>query len=102
MTKRIFCLLFSIFLLASAMLPVFATEEEETATQTEVVTTLFIGSAEGFLSFAENCRLDSYSRDLQVELPVYRFSAAHSWVTATPFPASPSPQTALLWVCSAI
>ena len=68
MTKRIFCLLFSFFLLASAMLPVFATEEEETATQTEVVTTLFIGSAEGFLSFAENCRLDSYSRDLQVEL----------------------------------
>ena len=68
MSKRIFCLLLCAFLLSSFFLPVFATEEEETLPATEVVTTIFIGNEESFLSFAENCRLDSYSRELQVEL----------------------------------
>ena len=68
MTKRILCLFFSIFLLASAFLPVLATEEEELPSQVEVITTVLIGSAESFLTFAENCRLDSYSQGLQVEL----------------------------------
>lgn len=68
MCKRIICLILCVFLLASAALPVFATKEEEAPAQVEVITTLFISSEENFLSFAENCRLDSYSQDLQVEL----------------------------------
>lgn len=67
MSKRTFCLLLCAFLLSSLILPVFATEEEAPPA-TEVVTTIFIGNEESFLSFAENCRLDSYSRELQVEL----------------------------------
>ena len=67
MSKRIFCLLLCAFLLSSLILPVFATEEE-VPPAAEVVTTIFIGNEESFLRFAENCRLDSYSRELQVEL----------------------------------
>ena len=69
MTKRIFCLALCLFLLASMATPVLAAKEEEApAPVTPVITTLFIGSEESFLSFAENCRLDAYSQDLQVEL----------------------------------
>lgn len=68
MRKRIFCLILSLLLLSSAMMPVFATQEEEPPPPTAVVTKVFISSRENFLSFAENCRLDSYSRGLQAEL----------------------------------
>lgn len=68
MTKRILCLFFCIFLLASACLPVLATKEDEAPAEIEVITTLLISSTEGFLNFAENCRLDTYSQDLRVEL----------------------------------
>ncbi len=68
MSKRILCLILCVFLLSSAFLPVLATPEEEVPPQTEVVTTVFISGLESFLTFAENCRLDSYSRNLQVKL----------------------------------
>lgn len=53
------CLVLSLFLLTSP-LPVFADEP--------AVTEITIDSAEQFLQFAENCRLDSYSQNLSVTL----------------------------------
>ena len=67
MTKRFFSLFLSLLLLGNLLLPVFATEEEEPM-PAEPVTVVLINSAERFLTFAENCRLDSYSRNLQVKL----------------------------------
>lgn len=68
MSKRVFCLILSVFLLSSAIVPVFATQEEETPPPAAVVINVFINSKESFLTFAENCRLDSYSRNLRAEL----------------------------------
>ena len=56
---RILCLLFSLILLCSLSPLAYAQDEG---------TTLRIISLEGFLNFAENCRLDSYSRNLTVIL----------------------------------
>ena len=58
---RIICALLCLGILLSLIMPAFATETEES-------TTLTITSAEDFLTFAENCRLDSYSQGLEVQL----------------------------------
>lgn len=57
MKKRIFSLTLCLCLLLGIALPAVAEEN-----------TLTLKSAEDFLEFAENCRLDSYSRDLTVVL----------------------------------
>ena len=57
MHKRIFSITLCFVLVMGFALPVFA---EETTAQ------LFISTAEEFLAFAENCRLDSYSQNLTV------------------------------------
>ena len=66
MCKRILMLCLCLLLLGGMTLPVLADEPE--TQQTETVTTLTIATAEEFLTFAENCRLDSYSRNLEVTL----------------------------------
>lgn len=53
--------LLAVCLLCTAVLPVFAQEEKQDAFLT-------IATVEQFLEFAENCRLDSYSRGLTVSL----------------------------------
>ncbi|MGN0977163.1 MAG: GLUG motif-containing protein [Faecousia sp.] len=63
MRKRITALLLCLCLLLTAAIPVYA-EEEEAAE----VRKISISTVERLLSFAENCRLDSYSRDLVVTL----------------------------------
>lgn len=66
MRKRIICTVLSLLLLLA--LPVAAeTQQSEEAVQPQK-TILRIATAEQFLAFAENCRLDTYSRDLQVVL----------------------------------
>ena len=66
MYKRILMLCFCLFLLAGMAVPAFADEPQTQVT--EPVTMLKIATAEEFLAFAENCRLDSYSRNLEVTL----------------------------------
>ena len=61
--KRLWSILICLCLLLGSALPVFA---EETAEETKHV--LVIKTAEDFLAFAENCRLDSYSMGLTVSL----------------------------------
>ena len=63
MNKRLVCLLMSFVLLLSMAMPVYAEPSEET----EPVK-LSISSPEEFLTFARNCRLDTYSQNLQVSL----------------------------------
>lgn len=66
MVKRLLVLLlFLIFMLLP--FTVYATEEETVPEEPQIVE-LSIGSAEEFLIFAENCRLDSYSQNLSVTL----------------------------------
>ena len=62
--KRISALLLCLLLVLS--LPVTALAEE--AQDSEEGTTLRIARRQQFLDFAENCRLDSYSRNLSVIL----------------------------------
>ena len=62
--KRISALLLCLLLVLS--LPVTALAEE--AQDSEEGTTLRIARRQQFLDFAENCRLDSYSRNLSVVL----------------------------------
>ena len=59
--KKLISILLCLALLGT-VLPVYA---QETAAQ------LSISSAEEFLAFAENCRLDSYSQDLTVDVQKY-------------------------------
>lgn len=70
MNNSIFRILLLIVLLLCLLVPVSATEVEEIPEETvEVaVRTLKIESTEDFLEFAENCRLDSYSQNLEVTL----------------------------------
>lgn len=66
MFKRLIGLLLCAVMLLGMAIPAYATESEES---TEiVVTTLQIATAEEFLKFAENCRLDAYSQNLLVSL----------------------------------
>ncbi len=57
MRKKIFCCVLCVLLLGLVSLTAAATSD-----------TLTISTAEEFLAFAENCRLDSYSQDLTVKL----------------------------------
>ena len=63
--SRILCALLCIGILLSFILPAFAQETGETPAYDETIT---IRNAGDFLSFAESCRLDSYSLNLLVEL----------------------------------
>ena len=63
MNKRLVCLLMSFVLLLSMAMPVSAEPSEEA----EPIK-LSISSPEEFLTFAQNCRLDTYSQNLQVSL----------------------------------
>ena len=67
MNKRILSLLLCLFLMLSLALPVYADEPEERVEE-NVVRELTISTAEEFLEFAENCRLDTYSQNLEVTL----------------------------------
>lgn len=62
MTKRVICGLGCLILVLSLALPCFAEEGEDPGR------VLHISSLTRFLSFAEKCRLDSYSQDLTVYL----------------------------------
>lgn len=64
MAKRIVCLILGLLLLLA--IPVAA--EEQPAETIQSSRFLYIATAEQFLEFAEKCRLDSYSRNLQVTL----------------------------------
>ena len=64
MVKRIIMLLLCLGLMLSAALPVSA----EKAEVEPEMRTLILSSQRDFLEFADNCRLDSYSRDLRVVL----------------------------------
>ena len=61
MNKRIFSLLLCLMLVIGCGMPAFAAAKE---TKEPVI----ISDLEDFLRFAENCRLDSYSQDLEVIL----------------------------------
>ena len=66
MYRRIISIALCLVLLLSIALPVYAEEAEE---KPEIaVVELSISTAEEFIAFAENCRLDSYSRNLAVTL----------------------------------
>lgn len=73
MRKKLCSLFLSACLLLSLVIPARAVETETAAPAEEIipqeqVTKLYIATAEEFLTFAENCRLDSYSRNLEVWL----------------------------------
>ena len=59
-------LLIGVCLSAVSVLTVFAEKEEALTETTKEI--LSIATVEEFLAFVENCRLDSYSRGLTVEL----------------------------------
>ncbi len=65
MLKRLIGILMSMVLLLCVALPVLATEQTPESTAPR---TLKISSAAEFLTFAESCRLDSYSKELTVTL----------------------------------
>lgn len=68
MRKKIFSLLLCVVLLLTFAMPVCAEPEEEIITEEAPVQTIQISSLDAFLAFAESCRLDSYSRNLAVNL----------------------------------
>lgn len=63
MNKKLFCLIICIVMIASLPLTVFAETALESGSRN-----LPISTAQQLLTFAENCRLDSYSKDLKVTL----------------------------------
>ena len=66
MFKRFISIALCLVLLLGIALPVCAEETEE---QPEIAVVEFkITTAEDFVAFAENCRLDSYSQNLAVTL----------------------------------
>lgn len=67
--NSIISLLLCLCILSSLIFPVLADETEETELVEEIpIIQLTISSTEDFLTFAENCRLDSYSQNLAVSL----------------------------------
>ncbi len=72
MTKRILCILLSLMLLLSLSAPGLAAETKQKEAAQEAVEIpekkLTISNLQQFLTFAENCRLDSYSLGLTVQL----------------------------------
>lgn len=67
MYKRFWSLLLCLALLGAMILPVYAEETEEVQEEPAAVE-LKISTAEEFLAFGENCRLDTYSQNLVVYL----------------------------------
>jgi len=64
MKRKLLCLLLAIGMILSCILPALATEQEETEeTPPVILETVEINSVEDFLSFAQNCTLDSWSQD---------------------------------------
>lgn len=63
MRKRILSILLCVCFLLAAAVPAYAAETEEAKTAR-----LSISTVERFLTFAEKCRLDSYSQNLEVSL----------------------------------
>ena len=64
MKRKLLCLLLAIGMILSCILPAWATEQEETEETTPVILeTVEINSVEDFLTFAQNCTLDSWSQD---------------------------------------
>lgn len=70
MLKKFFCIALCVLLVFSMTFPVLATPKEEESPQEEsvLITYLEIASNEDFRTFAENCRLDTYSQNLAVTL----------------------------------
>ena len=69
MLKKLSSLLLCLLLVCSLILPVAAEPDGETEETPWVSTvTLQIGTAESFREFAEKCRLDAYSQNMQVVL----------------------------------
>ena len=70
MNKRIISLLLCAFLMLGMAIPVYAdeTENQEEAATEIIYQDLLISTADEFLEFAENCRLDTYSQNLRVTL----------------------------------
>ena len=69
MMKRLVSWILCLLLVGNLCLPARAAKEEEEApAPVEQVTVVLINSPESFLSFAESCRLDSYSKNLQAKL----------------------------------
>ena len=66
MSKRIIGIMLCLVLLLGMALPVYAENEE--AEEAAPRTAIQLRSLEDFLQFAENCRLDSYSQNLDVSL----------------------------------
>lgn len=64
--RKVLLILLAVLFIVSLPLNAFA--ENAAESQAEYVQTLSINDAEEFLAFAQNCRLDSYSRALYVEL----------------------------------
>ncbi|MBQ6889588.1 MAG: hypothetical protein IJN53_00980 [Oscillospiraceae bacterium] len=64
MMRKAFCVFLCVFLLLSLAPAAFAQEGQDAAPKA----TLSIRTAEDFLAFVENCRLDSYSQGLTVSL----------------------------------
>ena len=65
--RSVLALALSLLLLGSFPLSVFAEPEEE-AVQAVTITRITLSNEAEFLTFAENCRLDSYSQNLEVTL----------------------------------
>ena len=66
MIKKLFGILLCLLVLSVVLLPVSATEAEEEPVIP--IRKIEISTAEEFLEFAENCRLDSFSQNLEVYL----------------------------------
>lgn len=66
MCKRFVRILLCFAFLLSTVIPVYATQTEES--ENMPVAEIKISTVEEFITFAENCRLDSYSRNLAVIL----------------------------------
>ena len=66
--SRILCILLCAGILLSFILPAFAAEEEPADAEQTCVQTITISNVEEFLSFAESCRLDSFSVGMEATL----------------------------------
>ena len=73
MNKRIICFLFALVMTFSLIMPAYAVQDEEVTPETEEIVDipvkhLTISTLDDFLEFARNCRIDSYSQNLEVKL----------------------------------
>lgn len=68
MNKRFFSILLCLFVVLAMVVPVSAVEEEEQQKESVEIRKISVSTVEEFLEFAENCRLDSFSQNLEVTL----------------------------------